>query len=354
MASCLGRELLSKSPNNIQKFAHAEARRIFEIRDPDVVLGAGLDDVAVIRSDNKALLITSDYANSKRIIEQFEELDYDELGRYCVRQNLSDILGSGGAPKWFMFSIILRSDTARRNVSTLFESVERECRRFGITVVGGDTKQGSRTVVHGTLIGECEGPVWSHSNAEIDHDVYVTGPLGGVTAALCLLELSEDDGLRQSAMELLRSADVPIDLINNVISLNERCAGSDISDGLGMSIHQILKASGTGATLLHSHIPIHPLAIRASKELGIDQCSFAFGYGGDFQIVFTAPRRLDQRLREAGAFNIGSISTGESIVMSLDDNEKFPIPDFGYLDFENESVVNRFLEFSRSMSMTNR
>ncbi|MEM9670788.1 MAG: thiamine-phosphate kinase [Pseudomonadota bacterium] len=326
-----------------------EAHRIFRTKDQGVIIGAGEDDVAAVQCGECILLFTSDYKNSKRIIERFEDLDYSELGRYCVRQNLCDILGSGGTPKWFMLSVIFDEYITKENISIFFDSVSQECHRFGITVVGGDTKQGDRTVVNGTLIGICEGPVWAHRNAVVEHDIYVTGPLGGVTAALCILELSSDDLLRRDALALLTETDVPIDVIESVIALKEKCAASDISDGLGYSIHQILNSSNIAATVSISKIPLHPLASLASQHLGVNPYSFAFGYGGDFQVVFTAPRRLDDALRSFGAINIGSISSGEPVVVDAGGDEIFPIPDFGHLDFVNQSIVERFLAFANSL-----
>jgi len=78
-------------------------RKRMAASDPAVIQGIG-DDVAVVKTANKALLITTDI-----LIEgiHFERswIDPYRLGKKALAVNLSDIAAMGGTPKYFLISL---------------------------------------------------------------------------------------------------------------------------------------------------------------------------------------------------------------------------------------------------------
>ena len=73
----------------------------------------------------------------------------------------------------------------------------------------------------------------------------------------------------------------------------------DLSDGLADAIRQIATASGTGACIDASKLPLHPAAIEWFARVGIDPIDAAIAGGDDYELLFTVPPRRNGRLRAA-------------------------------------------------------
>jgi len=338
---------------NLQIFAHEAARKIFASGDETVEIGAGEDDTAVLQVGNQRLLVSSDYVNFKRISDQYNGKDYYDLGRYCVRQNVSDILGSGGVPRWFMLSALLDNECTEKELISLFEGVRHECDRLKLSVVGGDTKQGVVGAVHGTIIGTLEGDAWNKGPISDQSELFVTGPISGVTAALCLLEFSENTTYRQAALQTLHDADLPTACIEVLRKKTFGLCASDISDGLGYTLHEFLRVnSGLCLDLEISRIPLHPLTKIAAEELGLHERSFCFGFGGDFQVALVSSHQDHDAMRLAGAIRIGAFRSGNKGKLTNNSMDIGELPDFGHLDFEDVPPAERFKVFATGFSRT--
>lgn len=330
---------------NLQLVAHELSREIFITIDPSVLIGAGIDDAAVIGSTGKELVVSVDFVNSKRISDAYGERDLEDLGKYTVRQNISDILCTGGIPRWFVFSVVLDAGFTKKDLRTLFLAVQNECARHNVTVIGGDTKEGPSIVTHGTILGELVGSAWSKHVEVLNADIYVSGELSGVTAALCLLEYSDSPELQKRAFQTLSEADLPVEIVDSIRALGLPIAATDISDGLGYSLSEFIRStSGLRITIDLDRVPLHPLTKLAAEELGIPLSAFCFAFGGDFQIVFSVPKENRNIFEGTGAVRIGQAvyEHGESQFFRGDVSGK--LPDFGHLDFERQRPVKRFIE----------
>ncbi len=330
---------------NLQLVAHELSRQIFVANDPTVLVGAGIDDAAVIAAIGKKLIVSADYANSKRISDTYGKRDLEDLGTYTVRQNIADILCTGGIPRWFVFSAVLDLECTKEDIEVLFRAVQNECAHHNITVIGGDTKEGPSIVVHGTILGELANTAWGKCVGPPEADIYVSGELSGVTAALCLLEYSDSTELRKRAFQTLSEADLPVETVGNIRALGLPIAATDISDGLGYSLCEFIRStSNMRITIDLDRVPLHPLAKLAAERLGIPLSAFCFAFGGDFQVVFAAPKEIRNLFEETGAVRIGHAVSehGESRFYK---GEMFgKLPDFGHLDFEHKRPVERFFE----------
>ena len=339
------------SKENFQLFAHKLARGTFGTEDVSIVSGAGEDDVAALTLGDNCLLVSSDIVNTKRISDTYGQRDLVELGRYCVRQNVSDILGSGGNPRWFLLSLVLDKKFTQEDLRLLFNSVHRECARFGMTVVGGDTKEGDSVVIGGTIIGTRDREIWMKNTCIPESDIFVSGNLSGVTAALCLLEFSNSSDMHTKARSVLYQADLPLDVLARVKAIGAPLSATDISDGLGYSICEFTRCSNNiGVEIDLDKIPLHPLTQYAAKEIAVSEEAFSFAFGGDFQIVFTVPNEFSEKMVEAGAIKIGRVTKEAGSRLIYNGNVIGDIPEFGHLDFEDLRPVDRFYEFAKVFS----
>ncbi len=93
----------------------------------------------------------------------------------------------------------------------------------------------------------------------------------------------------------------------------------DISDGLALSIHDLMKASGTGCRIRSDQIPMIP---DYPDEKGLQ---YALYGGGDFELIFTLPLQNKDLL--PGSVRIIGVVTDDREVL-LDEE---PLPAKGYL-----------------------
>jgi thiamine-monophosphate kinase len=71
----------------------------------------------------------------------------------------------------------------------------------------------------------------------------------------------------------------------------------DLSDGLADAVRQVAEASGVGATIDASLVPIDPAARAWFESHGTDPVTASMVGGDDFELLFTVPKKRAGRLR---------------------------------------------------------
>jgi thiamine-monophosphate kinase len=114
--------------------------------DPNLIQGAG-DDCAVldIGLPDSYLLATSDRVPLLT--------DRKETGRFAVIHNVSDVLAMRGTPIGFLLNIYLPRDTPLQIFQDIVIGARDACLEFRTSVIGGDTKEDSKSTVVGTCLG---------------------------------------------------------------------------------------------------------------------------------------------------------------------------------------------------------
>jgi thiamine-monophosphate kinase len=319
---------------------------MFNPGDESVLLGPG-DDAALVSVSEPRLVLTTDFRSDRNFLSAFEHKSYQHAGRLSVRQNASDVLASGAWPKWFLLSVMLPQDVTQDDIEALFHGVRDECAKLGVSVVGGDTKQGRSFQICGTMLGETSGQGWRITCAKPDMRLYVTGPVGGVTAALAALSDPALSMLHDEARATLADAEIPAKLMSRLIDARHEFAATDISDGLGFSIRHMANLTGLVPLVEAERVPRSSFVERVAQAMALPTTAFAFGFGGDFQFLLAAGENEAALLESVGAHRIGKL-------LDVDVAGAMPnrhqdgilvgdsIPDFGFLDFETISDIERF------------
>ena len=85
----------------------------------------------------------------------------DNSGEYAVYVNANDIAVMGGAPKWFLASVLLPEGKATaRTAAKIFRQVNSACNEVGAVLCGGHTEVTpgvSRPIVTGHMLGTFKG-----------------------------------------------------------------------------------------------------------------------------------------------------------------------------------------------------
>ena len=112
----------------------------------------------------------------------------------------------------------------------------------------------------------------------------------------------------------------------------------DLSDGLADALTQISCASGTGAAIDQSLLPLHPGARAWFASAGSDPVDACVAGGDDYELLFAVPRRARGRLRSViresqgvPVTRIGEVTADRAVVL-LRDGHAQPLP-AGFVHF---------------------
>ena len=228
--------------------------------DSSVIKGIG-DDAAVIAwTKDKYLLYTCDMlvedVHFRRSAATAFQIGWKALGR-----NISDIAAMGGVPRYAVVSIGLDPKLPVSFVDGIYKGIKALAKKFKVNIVGGDIARSVKTVIDISLIGEVEKKnLVTRCGAQKGDLILVTGAIGGSIKGKHLNFMPRTCEARQ----LVKSFK-----INSMI---------DVTDGLSLDLWRMLDASGTGARIHESLIPVSAQA---------DSFGKALSDGEDFELLFT-------------------------------------------------------------------
>lgn len=294
------------------------------------------DDCACIPYNDKFILVTTDIAWRKTHFPQL--MKPEQIGWFVVATSLSDIAAMGGYPLAVLLSIALPRKSEDSLVLGIVKGAEDCARRYGIHVVGGDTKEHSELTVGGVAIGEVDQKrVLLRKGLQQGDLIAVTNQLGGAGAAYIAIE----KGLQGISYERLIK---PIPRIEEGIALSRNGLATscmDISDGLASTLYQLMEINGFGFRIYKEKLPIAEEAMRVAKKIDIDAHSMALFYGGDYELIFSFKReKLEEVSKALGdkAKVVGEVIKEEKVVLVHDGEEEI-IPNVGYEHFCKENFL---------------
>jgi thiamine-monophosphate kinase len=278
------------------------------------------DDGAIVRlSPDRELVVTTDV-----LVDGVHFSDRttsaEDVGWRSVAANLSDLAAMGARPLGITVGLSLPPSLPVEWLERLYTGMQACLVRYGTGIIGGDLTRSSVATVAITALGEVDPAcVIRRSTARVGDAIVVTGYHGNAHAGLQLL-LDRELGkhLTQTDREILITAhqrpqprlDV-LPILTESIEIagtDWRVAGMDSSDGLADAIVQICRASGVGAKMDRSSIPLSSALVQLSPETAL---SSALSGGEDFELVLCLPAAIAHRSisrLETGAAIIGSIT----------------------------------------------
>ncbi len=279
------------------------------------------DDCAVLPKDEETdLVITTDLL--------VEDIDFrlrwttpEFLGHKALAVSLSDIAAMGAKPVWAMLSIGVPENLWKLGfVEKFYKAWFKLARKHNVELVGGDiSKTPDKIVIDSISGGEVKrGNAIMRSGAKVGDLIFVTGSLGGASAALNFLE----SGIKLSSVNanssryklLLRQLKPDAQTKLGQLFGDQNIATSmiDISDGLSSDILHLCEASQKGARIYQYKIPIDKNIVHSSSE-NMDILDFALNGGEDFELLFTcSPSNSEKILEEISlAENVEITCIGE-------------------------------------------
>jgi len=219
---------------------------------------------------------------------------WHDLGWKALAVNLSDIAAMGAVPLLAFVSLGLRPETCVEAAIDLYAGMRVLADESGCVVAGGDTVSvRSEMVLNVTVLGSVpagESDTLLRRNRGRPGDVLaVTGTLGGSAAGLSALQHGSQSGLASPmAAQFMEVHRRPQPRLAAGVALRRsgvRCA-MDISDGLLADLGKLCDASGCGAIVHASSLPLHPALRNVDPEQAL---AWAAAGGEDYELLFAAP-----------------------------------------------------------------
>jgi thiamine-monophosphate kinase len=251
-----------------------------------VPVGPG-DDCAVLAPTRGALCVTTD-AVVEGVHFTRAWFSPEDIGHKALAVNLSDLAAMGATPRWFLCALALPRDFPERELRGLARGMSALAREHRIALVGGNFTSASELSITITAAGELQGPALTRGGGRPGDLLYMSGTLG--EARLGLIHLQA--GRRRGPAILRQRRPIPRVSLGRLAS-RFASAAMDVSDGLAQDLGHLCDASGVGAEVEVTHLPLSP-AVRA--ELGAEG---ALAGGEDYELLLAVPPERAQAFERA-------------------------------------------------------
>jgi thiamine-monophosphate kinase len=296
-----------------------------------VVLGIG-DDAAVVEPARNHLDVLTTDVLVEGVHFDRRLADPESIGFKALAVNLSDLAAMGAAPRAALLSLGLPSELRLSELEGLLRGFADCACRFKVALIGGNVSRSPGALfVDATVTGSVKRrKLLSRAGARPGDALYVTGALGAAAAGLRWLQArgeaiapgdpghTSPPGATEAAARFLRPEPrVRFGLLAGRTRAASACV--DLSDGLADAVRQLAAASGTGAALDTTAIPV---ALGAISILGAtDAFQAALSGGEDYELLLAVPRKTTRRLEAVARMSglavtrIGVLTTGPELVL---------------------------------------
>lgn len=297
----------------------------FTVKNKSTLCGVGDDAAVVAAGRDAAVVVTTDTL--------LEGIDFDltyfplkHLGYKAVTVGVSDVLAMNAQPEQIMISLGVSSKLPVEALDDLYEGIKFACDEMDIDMVGGDTTASmTGLVINITTIGRAKRKAISYrSGAQFNDLICITGNLGAAYMGLHLLEREKRvlkgidnpepqfkgyEYLLQRYLKPRARKDIVDALATEGIVPTSMI---DISDGLASEVLQICKASKCGARIYLDRIPIAKQTSQFAEELHADPVVAALNGGNDYELMFTVPLAMQEKIMSLGLVDVVGHITRES------------------------------------------
>ena len=315
---------------------------------PELALGIG-DDCALLE-----LAPTHRLAMSMDLLQEgvhfLSDADPYSLGKRSLLVNLSDLAAMGARPVCFTLGVSLpHSDEPW--LQAFSQGLAEIANAHQCPLVGGDLTSSNPRLASKTICIQVHGDLPANqallrSGAKVGDQIYVTGTLGDAAAGLAVLQgKTEDDLSTTTKTALVRAFFEPESRIAAGQILRPLASSCiDLSDGLASDLTHILKASGVGAKIELSALPMSPAFCEAVASA--QRQEIAIGGGDDYELCFTiAPSQVESMLEQFAQHaipvqRIGTIEPGETLQWQQEGREAV-LNVHGYNHFTQQQMQAR-------------
>ncbi|MDD2497603.1 MAG: AIR synthase related protein [Desulfitobacteriaceae bacterium] len=240
-------------------------------------------DAEIIQFMESTLLYNIDEFSEEDL---FRDNDPYVLGWNMAAGTISDILASGGSPKFYAHSLTACHSWGENYLELLARGIGAVLKETGTAFIGGDFGVSSVWRYTGSVIGELNGSPLLRNEAKIGEKIFLSGPVGrgNLEAALKIYAdhkfIKKMTGTWKNYFPLrYREAEI--------IKKYSRCC-IDTSDGVFNALNTISEMSGTGFVV--NRMPYIKSGLMLAKALHLPEEMMFFGECGEYELLFTVSR----------------------------------------------------------------
>jgi thiamine-monophosphate kinase len=313
-------------------------RRYFaELTPPrdDVALGIGDDAALLSPPRGHEVVVTTDTVIEGRHFPN--DTDPQAVGWKALAVNLSDLAAMGAEPRWFTLALTLRMADPEW-LAGFAAGLGAMAREAGVALVGGDTTQGAISITVTAMGTVPAGKAIRRSGAKVGDAICVTGTLGDAALALKLGQ-GEQGGRGEAKSADLEALRVRLNrpsprTVAGTALRDLAHAAIDISDGLAGDLTHILNASGVGAEVRASKLPMST-AFKALSDPE-ERIGLQVAGGDDYELCVCVPPGDVAALRKKMKLpltEIGRIVKGKALTVLDARGKKLPVEPYGFRHF---------------------
>lgn len=296
----------------------AAIARLLSGTGPDVLAGIG-DDAAVVEPVAGQLVLAADAL--------VEDVHFDRavssarsIGYRAVVVNVSDMAAMAASPRYGLVSLCIPQDVDASWVMELFGGMRAAADEYALSIIGGDLSRAGEVVISVAITGAVvPGRAVERSGARRGDRLVVTGALGASAGGLVLARTPRASAHAGTAWArtLEEAYERPVARVGEaqVLARAGATAMMDLSDGLSMDLPRLCAASGLGARIETSCVPISDALIESEDALSIDPLRLALSGGDDYELLATLPsdRVEGARLELKERFGVPLVDIGVMI-----------------------------------------
>ena len=279
-----------------------------------------LDDTAVIKFGNEALILTHDMMAEG--VHWHSNADPADVAWKLVASNLSDLAAKGARPLGVLLGFMLGENEWDRKFA---DGLQVVLEHYDVALLGGDTvtNRGDKRALGLTAIGAAtHRPVPSRSGARAGDLLYVTGTLGDALAGFELIDAGFDEvGPLANAYNRPEPRLVEGQALAPFVN-----AMMDISDGLLLDAERIASASKVGISIDLASIPLSSPYVSYRGD-SLDSRIQAASWGDDYELLFASPTTAKM---PAYATIVGVVTEGTGLSLHDDGRRVDLPPSLGY------------------------
>ena len=294
-----------------------------EIKNAETRKGVG-DDCAVLEyPSGRQVLVTTDML-MEGVHFDLQYVPLKHLGYKSAIVNLSDIYAMNGRPRQMTVSLALSKRFTVEDLESFYEGLRLACEMHGCDIVGGDTTSSlTGLAISITCIGDAAPDKVVYRNGARETDlICVSGNLGAAYMGLQLLErektvyneqvrealqrgekveqlppVEPDFSGREYLLERQLKPEARKDIIEALAAADILpTAMMDISDGLSSELLHICSQSHTGCRIFEERLPLDYQTAVMAEELNMNVTTCALNGGEDYELLFTVPLTLHDRV----------------------------------------------------------
>ena len=264
------------------------------------------DSVTFSVSNSKFLFTIDDFSHE----DQFRENNPYSLGWNMVIGGVSDILASGGIPKFYGHSLVVAENWTEDYITKLSNGIADAIKTADMTFIGGDLGKSLDWKYTASIIGEAPEIDLNRIGAKPNDQIFMSGKIGAgnFEAALNLYQSK----LKMSGLLKTIKTRFPYRISHSQLMKKYATCSIDTSDGVFNALDTITELNNCGFYI--NNLQYISKASMLAKILSLPKELLFFGECGEYELLFTVnDEKVEEFIKEAKQQSLEYLQLGKII-----------------------------------------